>query len=161
MAIRQALGAARQRLIAQLLTEGLLLSLLGGIVGLLLLVCAKAFLLRMLPDTLPRLNEVSINWTVLLFALGSSLVAAVIFGLTPAWQAGRLDLISILKREGRGSTASGEQARARRVLVVTEFALCLVLMIVAGLLLRSFADLLRVPPGFNPESVMAIRTWLP
>ncbi len=161
MAVRQALGAARTRLIRQLLTESMLLSLLGGIAGLVILFCAKGFLLRILPDSLPRLNEVSIDWPVLLFALVASLVAGAIFGLAPALHAGRLDLIPVLKQEGRGSTGSGEQARTRRVLIVTEFALSLVLMIAAGLLLRSFWDLLNVRPGFNPENVMAVRTWLP
>src|ERR1700691_1026494 len=161
MAVRQALGAERSRLVWQLLSEGLLLSLLGGIVGIVILFCAKEFLLRIVPDSLPRLNEVSISWPVLLFALLATVIAGVIFGLAPAWHAGRVDLNYMLKQEGRGSTGSGEQARTRRVLVVTEFALSLVLMIAAGLLLRSFADLLNVRPGFNPENVMAVRTWLP
>jgi putative ABC transport system permease protein len=161
MAVRQALGAARARLIRQLLTESVLLSLLGGIAGLAILFCAKGFLLQIMPDSLPRLNEVSINWSVLLFALAASLVAGMIFGLAPALHAGRVDLIPMLKQEARGSTGSGEQARTRRVLMVTEFALCLVLMIAAGLLLRSFWDLSNVRPGFNPQSVMAMHLWLP
>ena len=117
--------------------------------------------MQIVPDSLPRLNEVSIDWSVLLFAFVASLVAGAIFGLAPALHAGRLDLIPMLKQEGRGSTGSGEQARTRRVLVVTEFALSLVLMIAAGLLLRSFADLLNVQLGFNPQNVMAVRMWLP
>jgi putative ABC transport system permease protein len=161
LAIRQALGGARTRLIRQLLTESVLLSLLGGMAGLAILFCAKGFLLQIVPDSLPRLNEVSINWPVLLFALVASVAAGAIFGLAPALHAGRLDLIAMLKREGRGSTGSEEQAGTRRVLVVTEFALSLVLMIAAGLLLRSFADLLNVRLGFNPQRVMAVRTWLP
>jgi len=161
MAIRQALGAARKRLMSQLLTESLLLSLAGGIVGLAILYGSKALLLQIVPDSLPQLNEVSINWSVLPFALVASLVAGAIFGLAPALHAGRLELIPMLKQEGRGSTGSGEQSRTRRVLVVTEFALSLVLMIAAGLLLRSFWDLLSVRPGFNPQSVMVVRTWLP
>jgi putative ABC transport system permease protein len=161
MAIRQALGAARNRLMSQLLTESLLLSLAGGIVGLAILSGTKTLLLQIVPDSLPQLNEASINWSVLLFALVASLVAGAIFGLAPALHAGRLELIPMLKQEGRGSTGSGEQSRTRRVLVVTEFALSLVLMIAAGLLLRSFWDLLSVRPGFNPQSVMVVRTWLP
>jgi len=161
MAIRQALGAARKRLIRQLLTESLLLSLLGGIAGLGILFCAKGFLLRIVPESLPRLRDISIDWAVLLFALVCSLVAGAIFGLAPAWHAGRLDLTHMLKLEGRGSTGSGDQARTRRVLVVTEFALSLVLMIAAGLLLRSFWDLLNVRLGFNPQNVMAVQVWLP
>src|ERR1700723_259035 len=161
MAVRQALGAERSRLVWQLLTEGLLLSLLGGIVGIAILFCAKEFLLRIVPDSLPRLNEVSISWPVLLFALLATVIAGVIFGLAPAWHAGRVDLNYMLKQEGRGSTGSGEQARTRRVLVVTEFALSLVLMIAAGLLLRSFWDVFNVGLGFDPQNVMAVRTRLP
>ena len=161
MAIRQALGAARSRLVRQLLTESLLLSLLGGIAGLAILFCSKGFLLRVLPDSLPRLNDISIDWSVLLFALAASVVAGAIFGLAPAYRAGRLDLTHTLRAEGRGTTGSGEQARTRRVLVVTEFALSLVLMIAAGLLLRSFWDLFKVRLGFDPENVMAVRMWLP
>jgi predicted permease len=161
MAVRQALGAARSRLISQLLTEGLLLSLVGGVVGLAILFCTKGFLVRLVPDSLPRVNDISISWPVLVFALVASLAAGAIFGLAPALHASRPNLTHTLKQEGRGSTGSGEQARTRRVLVVTEFALSLVLMIVAGLMLRSFADLLSVRPGFNPQNVMAVRTWLP
>ena len=161
MAVRQALGAARKRLMSQLLTESLLLSLLGGIVGLAILFCTKAFLLHLVPDSLPRLNEVSINWVVLLFALFASLVVGAIFGLAPALDAGRVDSTHALKEASRGSTGSGQQARTRRLLVVTEFALSLVLMVAAGLLLRSFRDLLNVRLGFNPESVMTVRTRLP
>jgi predicted permease len=161
MAVRQALGAARRRLMSQLLTEGLLLSLAGGIAGLAILFCTKGFLVRLVPDSLPRVNNISIGWPVLLFALVSTVVAGAIFGLAPALHAGRPNLTHMLKQEGRGSTGSGEQARTRRVLVVTEFALSLVLMIAAGLLLRSFWDLLNVRPGFDPQNVMAVRTWLP
>ncbi len=161
MAIRQALGGAQTRLIRQLLTESVLLSLLGGIAGLAILFCTKGFLARLVPDSLPRLNDISISWSVLLFALFASLVAGVIFGLAPALHASRLDLTHMLKQEGRGSTGSGQQARTRRVLVVTEFALSLVLMSAASLLLHSFWDLLNVRPGFNPQNVISIRTRLP
>jgi predicted permease len=161
MAVRQALGAARKRLTQQLLTESVLLSLLGGIAGVAILFFTKGFLLRLLPESMPRLNEISMNSPVLLFALGASIVTGAIFGLVPALQADRLDLTQMLKQEGRGSTGSGEQARTRRILVVTEFALSLVLMVAAGLLLRSFWDLLNVRLGFTPQNVMAVRTRLP
>ena len=160
MAVRQALGAARKRLVRQLLTESLLLSLLGGVAGLVILFCIKGFLLRLIPESLPRLNDLSINWTVMLFALAASLAAGVIFGLAPARQAGRLDLANTL-REGRGSKGSTGQTRMRRLLVVTEFALSLVLMVAAGLLLHSFWDLLNVRLGFNPQHIMSVQLWLP
>lgn len=161
MALRQTLGAGRSRLISQLLTESSLLSFIGGMAGLVILFCTKAFLLRTLPDALPRLNDISLNGGVLWFALLSSVVAGVLFGLAPALHAGQLNVTRILKQEGRTATASGEQTRTRRALVVTEFALSLVLMIAAGLLLRSFWDLLRVPLGFNPQNVIAVNVWLP
>jgi predicted permease len=161
MAIRQALGAGRTRLTRQLLTESLLLSLFGGIAGLTILFWAKDFLVRLVPENLPRLNEISISWSVLLFTLMASVVSGVLFGLAPALQAGRLDLNHALKQEGRASTGSAERARTRRSLVITEFALSLVLMITAGLLLRSFWDLLNVQLGFNPQSVISVRTRLP
>lgn len=161
MAVRQALGAARSRLVRQLLTESLLLSLFGGIAGLGILFCTKGFLLQMLPQSLPRLHDISINWSVMLFALAASVIAGIIFGLAPALQASRLDLTQMLRLEGRGSSGSREQTQTRRVLVVTEFALSLVLMIASGLLLRSFWELFKVPLGFNPQHVMAVRLWLP
>jgi predicted permease len=161
MAVRQTLGAARQRLVRQLLTESLLLSLLGGVAGLVILFCMKGFLVRLIPESLPRLNDLSINWTVMLFALAASIAAGIIFGLAPARQAGRVDLAHTLRMEGRGSKGSTLQTRTRRVLVVTEFALSLVLMVAAGLLLRSFWDLYKVPLGFNPQHVMSVQLWLP
>ena len=161
MAIRQALGAERARLIRQLLTESLLLSMLGGVAGLGILLFAKNFLVRLVPENLPRLNEISISWGVLLFVLGASVISGVIFGLAPALQAGRVDLIHAFKQEGRASTGSREQGRTRRILVISEFALSLVLMVAAGLLLHSFWDLLNVRLGFNPQSVMAVKTRMP
>ena len=108
MAVRQALGAARKRLVRQLLTEGLLLSLLGGVVGLVILFCMKGFLLRLIPESLPRLNDLSINWTVMLIALAAAIAAGLIFGLAPARQAGQVNLATTLRVEGRGSKGSTE-----------------------------------------------------
>jgi predicted permease len=161
MAIRQALGAARMRLIRQLLAESLLLSLLGGIAGLAILFFTRKLLLEIIPATLPRLNDISINWTVLLFALAVSLLAGACFGLVPALQAARVDPSHVLRQEGRGSRGSRSQTWTLSALVVTEFALSLVLLIAAGLLLRSFWDLFNVRLGFDPENVMAVRLWLP
>jgi predicted permease len=161
IAVRQALGAARMRLVRQLLTESLLLFVLGGITGFVVLFCARKFLLQLVPESLPHLNEISISWGVLAFAIAVSVVAGTIFGLAPAWLMSRLDLNTTLRQEGRGSKGSRKRSRLRHALVIGELALSLVLMIAAGLLLRSFWDLFKVQPGFNPSRVMAIETWLP
>jgi predicted permease len=161
MAVRQALGAARMRLIRQLLTESLLLFVLGGITGFAVLFCARKFLLQFVPESLPRLNDISISWGVLAFAIVVSVAAGTIFGLAPAWLTSRLDLTTTLRQEGRGSNGSRQRSRLRHALVIGELALSLVLMVAAGLLLRSFWDLFKVQPGFNPTRVMAIETSLP
>jgi putative ABC transport system permease protein len=160
IAVRQALGARKTRLIRQLLTESLLLFLLGGIAGFGLLFCTQRLLLRLVPASLPHINDISINWGVLVFALVVSVAAGTIFGLTPAWLMSRVDLTGTLRQEGRGSIGSIGRSRARQILVISELALSLVLMVAAGLLLRSFWDLFAVQPGFNPDRVMAIETWL-
>jgi putative ABC transport system permease protein len=161
IAVRQALGAARARLLRQLLTESLLLFLLGGVAGFAVLFCARKFLLQLVPDSLPRLNDISIGWGVLGFAVAASLAAGVIFGLAPAWMMSRLDLTATLRQEGRGSSGSSERSRARRVLVISELAFSLVLLVAAGLLLHSFWELFKVQLGFNPDRAMAVQTWLP
>ena len=161
MAVRQALGAARTRLIRQLLTESLLLFVLGGIAGFAVLFCARKFLLQFVPESLPRLNDISISWGVLAFAIVVSVAAGTIFGLAPAWLTSRLNLTATLRQEGRGSNGSRQRSRLRHVLVIGELALSLVLMVAAGLLLRSFWDLFKVQLGFNPTRVMAIETSLP
>jgi predicted permease len=161
IAVRQALGAQRTRLIRQFLAESLLLFLLGGIAGFAILFFTKKFLLQLVPESLPHLNDISINWGVLVFALAVSVAAGTVFGLAPAWLMSRFDLIGTLRQEGRGSSGSRERSRARQILVISELALSLVLMVAAGLLLRSFWDLFTVPPGFNPDRVMAVQTWLP
>src|ERR1700744_3451020 len=161
IAVRQALGAARTRLVRQLLTESLLLFVLGGIVGFAVLLCTRKFLLQFVPESLPHLNDISISWGVLAFAIVVSVAAGTIFGLAPAWLTSRLDLNTTLRQEGRGSNGSRKRSRLRHALVIGELALSLVLMVAAGLLLRSFWDLFKVQLGFNPSRVMAIETWLP
>jgi predicted permease len=161
VAVRQALGAQKTRLIHQLLTESLLLFLLGGITGFVILFCAQRFLLGFVPESLPHLNDISIRWGVLAFAIFVSAAAGTIFGLAPAWLMSRVDLTGALRQEGRGSSGSKGRSRARQILVVSELALSLVLMVAAGLLLRSFWDLFKVPLGFSPSRVMAIETTLP
>ncbi|HEY2376409.1 MAG TPA: ABC transporter permease [Gemmatimonadaceae bacterium] len=161
MAVRQALGAAPAQLMRQLLTESVVLSVLGGVVGVAVVLATKTSLVRLIPDMVPRLNDIAVSWGVLLFAFTASLAAGAIFGLAPVLHLRGLDVTRVLKLEGRGATSSGEQRRTRRFLVITEFALSLVLMSVAGLLVHSFWDLLRVPLGFDPRHVTVIRTRLP
>ena len=161
IAVRQALGAQRTRLIRQLLTEILLLFVLGGAAGFAILFCTRKFLLELIPESLPRMNDISINWGVLAFALAVSVVAGIVFGLAPAWLMSRLDLTGTLRQEGRAASASRERSRARQILVISELALSLVLMVAAGLLLRSFWDLFKVQLGFNPTRVVAVETSLP
>ncbi len=161
MAIRLALGAGRRRLILQLLTESLVLSLLGGAVALLMVSWVTGLLLRLVPATIPRLHEVGFNGSVLLFTFGVSLLAGVLFGLVPAWQASRPDVLAGLKEGTAGAGFGARSNRLRGLLVVTEFALSLVLMIGAGLLIRSFWRVLEVNPGFNPQNVLVARIWLP
>jgi putative ABC transport system permease protein len=161
IAVRQALGAQRSHLIRQLLTEILLLFLLGGIAGFAVLFCTQRLLLRLVPENLPHLSNIAVGWSVLAFAVALSITAGTIFGLAPAWLMSRVDLIDTLRQEGRGTKGSQGRSRARQLLVISELALSLVLMVAACLLLRSFWDLYKAEPGFDPDRVMAIQTWLP
>jgi len=161
MAIRLALGAGRRRLILQLLNESVVLSLLGGAVALLMVSWVTGLLLRLVPTTIPRLHEVGFNSSVLLFTFGVSLVTGVLFGLVPAVQASRPDVLAGLKEGTAGAGFGARSNRLRGLLVVTELALSLVLMIGAGLLLRSFWHVLEVNPGFNAQNVLVARIWLP
>jgi predicted permease len=161
MAIRLALGANRRRLIRQLLTESLVLSLLGGGVALLIVSWGTDLLLWLVPATIPRLHEVSFNTSVLLFTFGVSLLTGILFGLVPAVQASRPDVLAGLKEGSAGAGFGARSHRLRSALVVTELALSLVLMIGAGLLIRSFWRVLDVNPGFNPQNVLVARIWLP
>ncbi len=159
--VRLALGAQRTRLIRALLTEILLLFLFGGIAGFAILFAAQRFLLRLVPESLPHLNDIGVGWSVLGFAVVISVVAGAICGIAPAWFMSRGDLIGTLRQDSRGSKGSKESSRARQFLVIGELALSLVLMVAACLLLRSFWDLFNVRPGFNLSRVMVVQTWLP
>ncbi|MGH9774453.1 MAG: ABC transporter permease [Candidatus Acidiferrales bacterium] len=161
IAIRLVLGAGRARLIRQLLTESILLSLLGGTVALLAIVWLRSLLISMLPTNLPRLNEIAWNGGILAFAFFTALLTGTFFGLIPAIQAARQGFAANLKEGSQGSGAGMRQARLQQALVVSEFAMCLVLMIGAALLLRSFGNLLQVQPGFESANVLIARTWLP
>lgn len=148
-AIRAALGASQSRVIRQLLTESALLALLGGALGLALAYWGTRAVLALLPGTLPRASDIGLDTHVLLFTLGASLVAGLLFGLAPALKASRADLQEVLKESGRGS--SGTRHRLQRTFVAVEVALALVLLVGAGLMLRSLQALWRVNPGFNPS----------
>ena len=161
MAIRLALGASRRRLLMQLLFESLLLSVMGGVLGLILVASLMKLILLLVPADVPRLNEVGINFGVFVFVLIVSVLSGLIFGFVPALQSSRADLVSGLKENSQGGGAGRAHNRFRAGLVVTEFALSLVLMIGAGLLLRSFAQLLDVKPGIDPQQVLLMRIWLP
>ncbi|PYT00735.1 MAG: hypothetical protein DMF65_08325 [Acidobacteria bacterium] len=160
MAIRTALGAGRVRIIRQLLTESLLLALAGGGLGLLLAVWGVDALIRLSPASVPRLEETSLDARVLLFTLAVSFATGVVFGLAPALQASRPDLAGSLKEGGRTGTAGGARNRVRGALVVAEVALSLVLLVGAGLLVRSFVRLVHTDPGYSPERVLALRVAL-
>ena len=161
MAIRLALGAGRRRLILQLLTESLVLSMLGGGVALLIVSWVTDLLLQLVPATIPRLHEVGFDGSVLTFTFVVSLLTGVMFGLVPAFQASRPDVLSGLKEGTAGAGLGARSHRLRGLLVVTELALSLVLMIGAGLLIRSFWSVLQVNPGFNAQNVLVARIWLP
>lgn len=161
IAVRLAVGAARGRLIAQLLTESVLLAAISGGVALLALVWIKTWLLKLTPSDLPRLHEVSLSPSVFLFAFAVSILTGVIFGLAPALQSSRSSHVENLREGSRGSGSSKHQMKISRFLVVSEIALSLVLLIGTGLLLRSFWHLVEVRPGFDPHRVLTTRIWLP
>src|ERR1041385_84067 len=161
MAIRLALGASRGRLIVQLLTESLLLAFIGGALALVVIALLLRGFVHFIPSDIPRLNEIEINLTVLGFVFLISTVTGLLFGLVPALQSSRADVVSNLKDGSRGAGFGLATNRFRSGLIVLEFALSLILMIAAGLLLRSFGRLLDVNAGFNPENVLLARVWLP
>lgn len=159
MAVRMAMGASGARVMRQLLTEGILLSLIGGIAGLLLAVWGTELLLAAVPKgLLPSIAVVQVDWRVLGFAFAAALGTGLLFGLAPAWQARHVDVNKTLKEQSsKGSAARG---RLRGSLVATEVALSLVLLIGAGLLARTFTNLLGVAPGFDPHNVLTFKVAL-
>jgi putative ABC transport system permease protein len=158
MAIRTAVGASRWRIARQLLTESILLSLIGGAIGLLLARWGVDLILYISPNAIPRSREIGLDWTVLVFTVGVSFVTGILFGLLPALQAGDVDVNETLKESGRGVT--GRQW-LRSSLVVVEVATTLVLLIGAGLLIRSFYLLQKVNPGFSHEHLTSFSIALP
>ncbi len=160
IAIRSALGARRSRLVRQLLTESLLLAIVGGALGLLLAFWMVDLLVAFAPAGTPRVNEIRMDSTVLGFTVAMTLLTGFIFGLAPALQTTKPDLNSTLK-EGKGASSGASGGRIRSLLVVAEVALALILLVGAGLLIKSFIKLRSVDPGFNPENVLTVNVALP
>jgi len=161
MAVRSALGASHGRMIRQMLTESMLLSVVGGVGGVLTTVGTTGFILRLVPSNIPRLNEVRIDWVVLAFALAISVLTGLTFGLAPALQSAQAAFSSAIREGARGSGSSAKTGRLRDALIVSELAFAVVLMVAAGLLLRTLRGLLQENPGFNPTQVVAANLSLP
>ncbi len=160
IAVRAALGASRFRIIRQLLTESLLLSLIGGGVGLLLSLWLTKLLIALSPPNSPRFDEIRPDARVLAFTLGLTVITGLVFGLVPALQAARVDLNERLKEAGRGA-GSASHNRLRSLMMVSEIALSFMLLVGAGLLIKSFMHLRDVSPGFNPANVLSVRVAIP
>ena len=161
MAIRSALGASRMRVIRQLLTESVLLSLVGGAVGLLLAVWWSDLLIALGKDDIPRAVHVGIDWRVLGFTLGVSLLTGLIFGLAPATHSSKSELVESLKDGGRGTSEGARRNRVRNLLVVSELAVAVVLLVVAGLLIQSLWRLRNVNSGLQPNNVLTFNVAVP
>jgi len=161
IAVRVALGAGWQRLVRQLLTETALLGLMGGAAGLLVAALALGAIRAINPGNIPRLDAISLDGPVLAFTFAVSVLTGILFGLAPAWRAARVDLNSTLKTGGRNTQGDGgfgsSRRRLRSLLVVAEMAISMVLLVGAGLLIRSFVQLQSVSPGFDPEGVVSMR----
>jgi predicted permease len=159
--VRGALGAGRGRIVRQLVTESLFLAAIAGAAGLLIASGGAKALIALAPQDLPRLDEIGIDRRVLVFTLGISAVTSLVFGLLPALHASKLDLNEALKQSGMKVTTSGGVTRMRGLLAVTEFALTVVLLSGAGLLIKSFVALQNVQLGFRPENVLVMRATVP
>jgi predicted permease len=161
-ALRQALGASRSRIARQLLTESVLIAIVGGVAAIVALRLSLGTLLALMPADVPRLNEIHANWQVVIAAVLLSLAAGVLIGLAPAYYATGADSARALKEGGRTGTApSTRQNRSRSALVVSQIALSAVLLIAAGLLIRSLAAVLQEDPGLDPSNLVAAQVWVP
>jgi putative ABC transport system permease protein len=154
IAVRSALGAGRGRIVRQLLTESLLLALSGGLLGLLFALWGVKLLSAFVPENVPRFGETSTDLPVLGFTLGASLLTGLLFGIAPALQSSRFDLNEALKEGGRSGTDGRGRTRIRSALIVVEVALSLVLLVGAGLLVKSFFKLSNTDPGFDPGNTL-------
>lgn len=160
-AIRAAIGASRVQILRQLIVESLILALAGGAVGLLITTVTLRFLPSFLPASLPRASEISANPEIFLFAIGISLLTGLLFGVFPAWQASHQDPAKSLGDVARGGFAGRRHFRLQGILVVTQTAIGLILLVAAGLLIRSFDRTLRTDPGFDPDQMLSFRISIP
>jgi putative ABC transport system permease protein len=163
IAVRASLGASRMRLIRLLLTENIVLAMLGGALGLLLAFSLVKLIVALGPTNIPRLAELDaspVDGRVLGFTLGVSLLAGIISGLAPAWHASKLDLNGTLKEGGKGAMSGARSARLRSIFIIAEMALALTLLVGAGLMIRSFLRLQMTDPGFNPHNLLTMRLLL-
>lgn len=161
ISIRLALGASRTRVIRQLLAESLLLSLLGAALGLALSMPALKLLTTLSPGNIPRVSEVNIDGSVLVFTLALSVLTGIVFGLVPALHSSKADLTVVLNESGRGIAGSFWQKQIRGILVIFEVALMLVLLVISGGMLRSFVQLVQTSPGFSSSGVLTMQISLP
>jgi putative ABC transport system permease protein len=161
IAVRAALGAGRWRIVQQLLTESLLIAIIGGVLGILFAFWGTKAILALAPSTLPRVSAVHLDLRVLLFSVLVTIASGLVFGIVPAVTASKTNLVSSLKDAERGDSASSSRQWLRRGFVVSEVALALVLLISASLFVRSFGKLLEVKPGFDPHNVLTLRLALP
>jgi putative ABC transport system permease protein len=157
LAIRAAMGAGRARIVRQFLTESMVLAAVGGALGLFLAYWGVYALRLLVPENFPRMDEVGVDPLVLCFTLGISLLTGLVFGLAPAWHVGRANLQNTLKETGQSTSAARGTRRLRAILVVSEIALAVLLLVGAGLLIRSFQHLLEVSPGFEPQHLLSMR----
>ena len=161
LVIRAALGAGRGRLIRKTLTESALLSVLGGAAGLLFAKLGTSMLLTLRPEELARLSGIHMDTRVLLFVFVVSVLTGIVFGMAPAWIAARADVAEALKKSGRSTTSSTMGHSIRKILVTSELAVALVLLVGAGLLIKGFSRLRSMNPGFNAANVMTMYLQLP
>jgi putative ABC transport system permease protein len=161
IAIRASLGAGRRRIARQLLSESLLLAVIGGVVGLLLSYLLVVLLVRFSPQGTPRLDEIGVDWRALGYTMATTVLTGLLFGAAPVWQLFKSDLNQSLRDGGKGMQVAMSGRRALNSLVVAETALALTLLVGAGLLIRSFIRLQRVDPGFNPRNTLTAVMTLP
>src|SRR5882724_8611400 len=157
LSIRTAMGAGRARIVRQFLTESMVLATVGGALGLFLAYWGVYALRLLVPENFPRMDEIGVDPFVLCFTLGMSLLTGLVFGLAPAWHVGRVDLQSTLKETGQSRSAAKGTRHLRSVLVVSEIGLAVLLLVGAGLLIRSFQNLLEVSPGFQPQHLLSMK----